>query len=176
MQKKTEPETFEAKSYMQRLMEIPAENDYGPLLINANRAVDIGYEADQRIAVLKDIAAGKVRHYPDGTGDVMDLINSVAIDGLRADVEKLTRERDQHIAQLTTDLQKASELLLENHSRLTDLTTERDQARADLAQCTESAPLELVELVEEFIQTLERYDDQEELVNRAKATIERWKV
>jgi len=47
---------------------------------------------------------------------------------------------------------------------------------AELKQCTESAPLELVELVEEFIQTLERYDDQEELVNRAQATIERWKV
>lgn len=74
---------------------------------------------------------------------------------LAPDAVELAREADQCIAQLTTDLA---------------------QARVDLGLCAQSAPLELVELVEEFIQTLERYDDQEELVNRAKATIERWKV
>jgi len=56
---------------------------------------------------------------------------------------------------------------------------ERDQARADLARCVESAPLELVELVEELIKALSgdmTEMDKGYVIEAAQATIERWKV
>jgi len=73
-------------------------------------------------------------------------------------IRNLAREADQRIAQLTTDLA---------------------QARADLALCAQSAPLELVELVEELIDWIVGANSapaDPQLVIRAQATIERWKV
>lgn len=53
------------------------------ILAEKNALVDLAKEADEAILSLKDIAAGKIRHYPDNTGDFMDLINSVSIDHLK---------------------------------------------------------------------------------------------
>jgi hypothetical protein len=74
---------------------------------------------------------------------------------------------------------KAEDIAREADQRIAKLTTDLAQARTDLAQCTESAPLELVGLLEELIDWIVGANSapaDPQLVIRAQATIERWKV
>jgi hypothetical protein len=86
-----------------------------------------------------------------GHGGVLQITERTILDGYINSALDLCREADQRIAQLTTDL----------------------------AQCTESAPLELVGLLEELIDWIVGANSapaDPQLVVRAQATIERWKV